>query len=740
MFANLGRAVVGHPWRVIGAWVVAAIAIIGIAPKLSTTANEASFLPSHYQSVQAQDLQKRAFPHAAAPAALVVFERAGGQPLSGADRAHIAATAAVLGADHIPTVSAVGAPIMSSNGLVATVPVQMPNAQGQLSTAQTDAVGTLRTDVARAVAGTDLRAGVTGTAAQTVDQAKTGKKANSVVALATIVLIVMLLLLIFRSPVIALLPVLVIGVVSQMATGLIASLSHAFGLQVDNTVTAMLIVVLFGVGTDYILFLLFRYRERLRAGEDPKAAMVSAVGRVGPAIATAAGAVIIAFLALTLSSLSLFRSLGPALAVAVATTLIAGLTVVPAIVSLLGARIFWPSKAWQAEPSGTHFRSIGDSLGRHPARFAGAAGLVLVALGIAGLDFHPTFDLNSGSQTSTQSAVYDKVLQKGFAAGATQPTDVFVQSHTGGPLSVAELASYGHRLAGVRGVSQVAPPKIGANGTVADYRLILVPPGKSNAAMDIVRGPLQQVADSPPPGTHVLIGGISSVFVDLQKAMDRDYAVVFPVAAILILVILGLLLQSVVAPWYLMVAVGLGFAGTLGAAVLVFQIAGSASGLTFILPIVMYLFVVALGTDYNILMISRLREEATEGLEPRAAAAMAVRHAGPTIGAAGLILAGTFASLMLAGGSTLTQMGFAISFGIAVAAFVMALFLTPGLTAVIGHAAWWPGHDPHDPHHVAAMDGVDRPSAGAPVGVGVGTAPDDRATSHIGGQSRLPRA
>jgi RND superfamily putative drug exporter len=139
--------------------------------------------------------------------------------------------------------------------------------------------------------------------------------------------------------------------------------------------------------------------------------------------------------------------------------------------------------------------------------------------------------------------------------------------------------------------------------------------------------------------------------------------------------------------------VGLGFAATLGATVLIFQDIGGSSGLSFILPIFMYLFVVALGTDYNILVISRLREEARSGRNPHEAAALAVRNAGPTIGAAGLILAGSFASLTLAGGSTLSQTGFAISFGIAVAAFVMAMLLTPSLTALIGHRAWWPGHD-----------------------------------------------
>jgi RND superfamily putative drug exporter len=155
---------------------------------------------------------------------------------------------------------------------------------------------------------------------------------------------------------------------------------------------------------------------------------------------------------------------------------------------------------------------------------------------------------------------------------------------------------------------------------------------------------------------------------------------------------LALMLRSLVAPWYLMASVGLGFGAALGASVLFFQGLRGQPGLVFLIPVYIYVFVVALGTDYNILVIARLREEAREGRSPRQAAALALRHAGPTVGAAGLILAGTFASLTLAGNSVLSQLGFAVSAGIALAAFVMATFFTPSLTALLGRAAWWPGH------------------------------------------------
>jgi len=698
MFFRLGRGVVRHPWLVIVAWIVAAVAIVGLAPKLASSSSESSFLPSHYQSVQAQNLQQSAFPAAAAPGAIVVFERADGGKLTAADSSLVDAIAGKLAADRIPTLSTMQAGPPSANKLIQTISVQIPDVSGQVTTAQTNAIGTLRSDLSSLVSGTDLKAGVTGTVAENVDSASTGNNAQKIVFLGTILLIVVLLLLIFRSPIIVLLPLLTIGLVSSVANGLIDFVSKAAGWSADSFTSIMLIVVLFGVGTDYILFLLFRYRERLRAGEPSKQAMESAIGRVGPAIATAAGAVMIAFLALTLSSLSLFRQLGPALAIAVFSAALAGLTLVPAVVSLLGTRVFWPSKAWKTEPKSARFAALGRALGRNPGRFAGTILVLLAVGGIVSFGFHPTFDLTAGNTATTQSAEYANVLLKGFPAGDSEPTAVLVQSTDGKPLDAASLTSFGARLAKVPGVASVSPAKVNASGEVADYTVILSSAGESTAAMNTVRGPLQAAVNDAPAGSRALIGGITSVYVDLQAAMEHDYSIVFPVAAVLILIILGLLLQSVVAPWYLMIFVGLGFAATLGASVGIFQDLDSQSGLSFVLPIMMYLFVVALGTDYNILMVSRLREEATEGKTPRQAAAEALKHAGPTIASAGLILAGTFASLILAGGSTFEQMGFAISCGIAIAAFVMAMFLTPAVTALLGARAWWPGHQDRGGH------------------------------------------
>lgn len=692
MFARLGRVVVHHPWKVIGLWVIAIVAVLSTAPALTATTDQSEFLPSHYESIQAMKLQEQAFPQHAAPAALIVAVRADGAALTEADSATVSAAAAALTAQNIKGVTGIQVTPPSENRLVQVIAVQMTKLTDAADKTQGEAVKSLREHLKEQVRDTGLKAGITGTAAQTLDQTEEGEKGMAIIGIATIVLILVLLLIIFRSPVIALLPVVTIGAISSTVGGLIAMAARAFDLEIDTSVNSILLVVLFGVGTDYILFLMFRYRERLRAGDDPKIAMVNAVAKVGEAVTSAAAAVIIAFMALTLSSLGMFRALGPALAIAVAVALLAGLTLVPAIVSLLGTKVFWPSKAWQVEPKGARFGAIGAAMGRRPGVFAVASGGVLVALGVFAVGFNPTFDLSSGSTTdASESVAFTTELLKGMPAGATQPSDVLLQSAA--PLADDQLATYRTALTQVDGVGQVGQAQLSADRTIANFQVTLANAPESDAALDTVAGPLREVAhQAAPAGATAAVGGMTAVYVDFEDAMNHDYRIVFPVAAILIMLVLALLLRSLVAPWYLMASVFLGFAATLGATVLVFQQIQGEHGLIFTLPVIMYLFVVALGTDYNILMVARLREEARAGHTPREAAALAVRHTGPTVAAAGLILAGTFASMMLAGNSTLSQMGFAISVGIAIAAFVMALFFTPAVTALLGRRAWWPGH------------------------------------------------
>ncbi|WP_328913825.1 MULTISPECIES: MMPL family transporter [unclassified Streptomyces] len=696
MFHRIGRTVVRHPVWTIVAWVIAAVAIVATAPSLPSNSDESSFLPSHYESIQAANLQEKAFPAAFTPSAIVLYERTDGGVLTDTDKADVARITTELGNKKIDQVQNIVAGKPSDNGKFDIASVQMDKkSAGQPK--QSDAAKKLRDESQTLAKGTNLTVKLGGQAAQALDQQDSSKTSDALALVGSLLIIIITLLIIFRSPIIAVLPLVVlVAVVFMIANALIADATKIFGLQANSSVSALLIVVVLGVGTDYFLFLMFRYRERLRAGDEPKEAMINSVARVGEAIASAAGAVIIAFLALTLSTLGFLRQMGPALAILVAVTLVAGLTLFPAICSLIPPRIlFWPGKKWHQEPSDARFAAIGRTLARRPAMVAVVSGLVMVLLALGTLGYKASFDLASGSMPKTkESMVVQDTLQKAYSAGAAEPTSVYLTSTTGKTLDGVDLNGYGDKLKKIDGVADVSlDPASGLSKDhkTANFTVTLKYEAATGKAIDTVGDVRDTAHADAPAGTKALVGGMSSIYKDINAAVDHDYKTVFPIAALLIMVILGLLLRSVVAPWYLMASVGLGFGATLGATVLLFQHGSNSTGLVFLLPIIMYLFVVAIGTDYNILMIARLREEAREGRSPREAASMALRHAGPTIAAAGFILAATFATLMLSGNSLLTEMGFAVAFGIVVAAFVMAMFFTPSLTALMGHAAWWPG-------------------------------------------------
>ncbi|HEY2950241.1 MAG TPA: MMPL family transporter [Micromonosporaceae bacterium] len=702
MFERIGRFVVRNPWKVIATWVLAAVATVAFAPGLGdvTSQEQADFLPDRYESVKAMNLAQSAFGDANDSTATIVVKRTDGAQLTNADQATVTQLATAIDGAGIDRVTGVmtGPQTLSPNKLVQLVNVGLRGFGDDPKLL--DAVKQIRDVGKPTLQGTGLRMAVTGDTATAVDNQDAYNTAFEIVAIVTVLLIIVLLLLIYRSPIAALLPVLTVGVVSAISAGLVAAAAKVFGLQADPSLQIILTIVLYGVGTDYILFLLFRYRERLRAGDDRKQAMVTSVHRVGEVIASAAAAIVIAFSALLLAIFGAFRSLGPALAIAVVVMAIAAVTLVPAVVSLLGPKVFWPSKSWQRTPKGTTFQRLGRLTARRPAVVAAISGGLMLVLALGTLGMKTDFDQNAQLPSDTESAQGFQDLQAGFPAGALAPTQVLVRSDHGQRLDAAALQAYAEKLRQVPGVGGVMPAGEGGaaaalnrDGTIARIDLLLTDSPYSNDALDLAGGRLRDVAHAEAPaGTTAAVGGLSSIFADVRDANDRDLRVIFPVAAVLIALILAALLRSLVAPIYLMVAVVVGFFSTLGAAVLAFQGIGTRPGLSFFLPVILYLFVVAIGTDYNILMIARLREEARLGNDPRTAADLAIEHGGPSIGAAGLILAGTFASMMLGGIAFLVEMGFSVSVGILISAFVMAMFLVPSLTALLGHRAWWPGH------------------------------------------------
>ncbi|GGW43147.1 MMPL family transporter [Streptomyces griseoloalbus] len=713
MFGRVGRSAVKHPWLTILAWVIAAVGVASLAPPLEPVSDQAEFLPSHYESVQAGELQKKAFPQQEQPASVIVFRRDDNGRLTDTDLADVKKVAAGLEKADLEKISAVetGPQAVSANGEIALASI-LATTENPYDETLIESVGEMREQAVPLLKGTDLHMGITGSAATALDTKESSGDTDAMIMMATLVLLIVLLAAIFRSPLIAILPVLVIALVFVLATGMISIASEAGGFQADASIGSILIVVLFGVGTDYLLFLLFRYRELLRNGQAPKEAMTEAVTRVGETIASAAGAVIVAFLALLLSSLGMLKALGPALAISVGVTLIASLTLVPAVFSLLGTKAFWPSKAWRKEPKHTLAARTGSLTARRPGLVAAVSGGLLAVLATGVFSFNTVFDSSSSLPKDLESVQAAKELERGFAAGQTDPTWVFLEAKDGGKLDQGQIDAYGEKLTAAD-FGRVTPPVLAPKGDIAKFGVVLTHKPDSDRAVELLAGPLRDAAhDAAPDGTRALVGGTSAVLADIQHATNRDYSVVFPAAGLAIMVILGLLLRSVVAPLYLMVAVGLGFAATLGATVWVFQNLAGEAGLPFTLPVIVYLFVVAIGTDYNILMVARLREEVGRGSTPAQAVRQAITHSTSTIGTAAVILAGTFGVLLLAQNSMLRQMGFAVAFGILLTAFAMAVLLVPAVTTLLGHRTWWPGRVRPEPAPQAGPE----PAAGEPVG------------------------
>jgi RND superfamily putative drug exporter len=535
------------------------------------------------------------------------------------------------------------------------------------------------------LAGTDLTGGTTGPAAIVVDNKQAFADAEKIVTVTTLGLIVLLLLLIFRSPIAALLPLATVGLVFGVSTSLVAVAGRLLHFQVGQELPTMLTVVLFGIGTDYILFLLFRYRERLRAGDTPAEAIAAAVERVGEAIFSAASAVIAAFGALVLAALGFFTTLGPALAIGVAVMLLAALTLVPAVVSVLGRRVFWPVKRHERR-RGTRFAGIGRGVAKRPVLTIVAALALLGGLTLGAFGFKPDYDPISQLPSRMESTVAFETMQRGFPAGAINP--VYVYAHADSPLRQEQITRLMGRLAAVPEVATPMTPEVSADGQTVRIPLVLTDAPYSGRALDVASGPLRAAAhDAAPEGAVVLVGGQTMAFSDVRAATNRDLSLIFPVAGVLFVLILAGLLRALLAPLYLVAMVVLGFGATLGATVWVF----AGTGLAFSIPIILYLFVTAIGTDYNILMTARLREEIREGRSPTQAAALAIEHAGPSVAAAAAILAGTFGSLLISGVPFFQQIGFAVTVGIILVAFVVSILLVPAVTALAGRAAWWPG-------------------------------------------------
>jgi len=699
MFSRTIQFVTSRPKRVIALWAVVAVALASVSASSGykvITDDTAQFLPKGSESAQATNFARAAFGQEKGTQAVsMLVKRNDRGVLTTDDRAEIRSLAAAMPRWRaVADRSRAGVVVGAQPGPVA------PDGRLQLVALQwkgntTDPVAQeffrqVRDRAADNARDHELRVGFTGGVASRADAVKAheGKAALSQALLFGSV--IALSLLFFRGPLAAIIPLLAIYLVAAGASGLVVLAALAFGFTLDTGTPQLITVVLVGIGVDYFLFLLFRLRERLRLGEDRRTAAACAAARVGPVIASAALAIVAAFATMLLAEFGQFRVIGPAVAISVLMMLLAGVTLMPAIAAVGGRALFWPSRSWAHERTDGPAAHLGRSIARRPGSTALATIAVLSLLSTFALGVTMSYDQGDRDGPSTPATRTADEIAETLSRGASDPQQVYVKSATG-TLTASHIEPLRQRLDRVEGISAVGQAVLTPDRRGARLDVALKHGPYTNDAMQLVRGPLRDAARAAAPaGTTTMVGGTSAIYADVSDAVDRDMKMIFPVAAGLILFILVGTLRSVVAPLYLLTAVVLEFAATLGAAVLVFQQLGGETGVSFILPLVLFLFVVALGTDYNILMTARLREEMLAGKPVRAAVAEAVRRVAPAVAAAGLVLASSFGTLMLESGQASQQQGFAMAFGILLASLVVSSILVPPLTALAGLRAWWP--------------------------------------------------
>ena len=676
--ASFPRLVAGRRSKfvVLAVWVVLVIALGPLTGRFeSVQQNEpSSFLPDGAESVAVLEASA-GFPSGEATPAIAVFRDATG--LDAAGRAAVdqarrrVSEAGIEGVGQLPPTAT------SDDGKAAvlTIPIVAGGDEDILIGAVEDARELVRENLP---AGLEVE--VTGPAGFSADASKAFEGVNSTLLFATASLVFVLLVLIYRSPIFWLLPLLAVLFAEAVVRGLGTLLAEA-GLVINGQTGGILLVLVFGAGTDYALLLTARYREELVRVEDKHEAMQVALRHGGPAILASAGTVVAALLCLSVAQVNSIAGLGPVGALGVAVAATAMLTLLPALLLVGGRRAFWPfvPRRGDERPASRGFWArLGTRIERrHRGAWIGTVvALGALALGTLTLDDNlTTANLFRGSVESVRG---QRLLEQSFPAGASAPAVVLVTDPAQADAALAAARS-------ASGVVRVGEPEDGERGTRFDVVLDADPFGEEGfAAIDPLRRELRAAV-----GEAALVGGSSAEEADLRAAVERDTKLLVPLVLLVVLGILVLLLRSVVAPLLLVGTVVLSFAAALGASLLLFELFADFPGEDPSYPLFAFIFLVALGVDYNIFLMARVREEAL-AMSTRDAMLKGLAVTGGVITSAGIVLAGTFSVLAVLPLVALTQIGITVALGVLLDTFIVRSVLVPALTFELKERIWWP--------------------------------------------------
>ncbi len=675
---------------VVVAWLVVGGAAGSFTSRLSEVQNNdaETYLPADAEATRAGKLEARFGEEGVLPA-VVVYEREGG--LTEADLAHIEAVtsrlAGVTGVARPPTEA-----FPSSDGAAASQ---------ALSVTEDEIAGTVTRirEVAREGAPEGLAIHVTGPAGFAADLGEAFGEIDGMLLAVTATVVAIILVLVYRSPLLPLLVLLGAGLALGTASAVVYVLAKAGVVVLNGESQGIMLILVFGAATDYALLLVARYREELAARENRFAAMAVAWRRSAGAIVASGTTVILAVLALLLSELNSNRGLGPVAAVGIASALLVMLTYLPAVLALTGRVAFWPfapRARSDADTTGEQRRGVWARLAALVGRRARPVWLVTAVVLAAFAALLPSFRADGVPESDFFLAEVDSVdgqeaLARHFPAGASSPTVIIADAAQVGPVVAAASA--------VDGVAQARPT--GEVDGLARIEVLLDAPADSDEAIETVKR--LRTAVHAVPGADALVGGATAVDLDSREAARRDQRVIIPVTLVVVFLVIAALLRALLLPLLLLASVVLSYAATMGLSALVFNHVFGFPGADPGVPLFAFVFLVALGVDYTIFLMSRVREESAR-VGTREGIRIGLAVTGGVITSAGIVLAATFSALAVLPLLFLVQIAFIVAVGVLIDTFVVRSLLVPAVCHDIGRTIWWPSRLARRAEDAAALD------------------------------------
>ncbi|MFF5492448.1 MMPL family transporter [Streptomyces aquilus] len=673
----MGAATTSHhrrrravPWVLLGLWIAVLAFASPFASNLADVQHDRAvdYLPASADSTQVAKIQDR-LPGGEATEMVVVYHRDSG--LTAADKATAAEQIERIAGAHQLTDRPQGVPSKDGTTLMYPVASTEPGADEKARDALVNDVR----DIAHSEGGLSVDVG--GAGALQTDAAEVYNSLGGPLLYTTAGVVALLLILIYRSPVLWLVPLAVAGIADYLSMGVAYGLNQWFGTAVTGASSGIMTILVFGAGTDYALLLVSRYREELRRFERPYDAMAAALKGCGPAVLASSGTVAAGLLCLLAADLNSSRGMGPLGTVGILCALAAMLTLLPALLVLFGRRVFWPLvPRYGSTPKARRslFAAMGSSAGRRPLTVLAAGAVLLGALALGALNLPGALKQEDSFTTKPDAIAAMETLARAYPERGTQPITVLA------PTGRADAV-----LGEVRGTPGVATAERGRSGDGWTEISVVATSAPQSAGETATIETLRDRLDDS------LVGGASAQQLDLADTNARDRMIVVPLVLVSVLLILIALLRSVVAPLLLVGAVVAVWGAALGIGGLVFGPVFGFEGTDPGLPLLSFVFLVALGVDYGIFLMHRMREESLKGTEPVAAALTALRTTGGVIASAGLVLAATFAVLTNMPLVSLVELGFVIAVGVLLDTFLVRTYLVTSAAVALRRKVWWPG-------------------------------------------------